>query len=110
MKEEKSQKIEKIIKNTLVFDNFPKPGIKFYDIFSVVSQPEILKDLIDIFAAKLANVQYDKIFMLQSRGFLLGVPLSLKVNKPCYPFRKKGKLPGDVITYKYSLEYGTDEI
>jgi adenine phosphoribosyltransferase len=66
--------------------------------------------LIEFFAAKLVNVEYDKIFMLESRGFLLGVPLSLRVNKPSYPCRKKGKLPGDVIAYTYDLEYGTDSI
>lgn len=41
--------------------------------------------------------------MLQSRGFLFAVPLSLKMNKSCYPLRKQGKLPGDVIAYKYDL-------
>lgn len=48
--------------------------------------------------------------MLESRGFLFAVPLSMKVNKPCFPFRKKGKLPGEVVGTKYSLEYGGDEI
>lgn len=63
-------------------------------MFSVVSQPALFNDVIDLFVAALDNVHYDKIFMLESRGFLLAVPLSLRVNKPCYPFRKKGKLPG----------------
>ena len=48
--------------------------------------------------------------MLESRGFLFAVPLSLKLNKPCYPFRKKGKLPGEVYTHTYDLEYGSDSI
>jgi adenine phosphoribosyltransferase len=48
--------------------------------------------------------------MLETRGFLFAIPLSLKLNKPCYPFRKKGKLPGEVVGSKYGLEYGTDEI
>jgi len=41
--------------------------------------------------------------MLETRGFLFGIPLSLKLNKPCYPFRKKGKLPGEVVGSKYGL-------
>lgn len=53
-------------------------------------------------------MQYDKIYMLESRGFLFAVPLSLQVNKPCYPIRKQGKLPGEVAGTKYSLEYGGD--
>lgn len=48
--------------------------------------------------------------MLESKGFLLGPPLSLRVNKPCYPIRKKGKLPGECFELSYGLQYGNDTI
>ena len=48
--------------------------------------------------------------MLESRGFLFGPLLSIRLNKPCYPLRKKGKLPGNVTSLKYDLEYGKDEL
>lgn len=69
-----------------------------------------MDQVLDIFQAHLGKVEFAKIFMLESRGFLFGVPLSLRMNKPCYPVRKKGKLPGLVSSFKYSLEYGFDEI
>lgn len=72
-------------------------------MFSILSQPAILNDVMDIFESELQNVDYSKIFMLESRGFIFATPLSLRVNKPCYPFRKKGKLPGELIRVEYKL-------
>lgn len=76
----------------------------------MIGNPELLSMITDIFAEHLATVEYDHIYMLESRGFLFGVPLSQKVNKPCRPFRKKGKLPGEVARQEYDLEYGSDVI
>lgn len=89
-----NQKIEEIKKAMVTYENFPKPGLNFIDVFSITSKPHLFTYVTDIFAEHLQKVQYDKIFMLESRGFFFGVPLSLKLNKPCYPIRKKGKLPG----------------
>jgi adenine phosphoribosyltransferase len=55
-------------------------------------------------------VEYNKLFMLESKGFLFGPALSLRVNKPCYPMRKQGKLPGECEQLAYTLEYGSDVI
>jgi adenine phosphoribosyltransferase len=66
--------------------------------------------VIDAFEKQLKNVQYDKLFMLESKGFLFGPSLSLRVGKSCYPIRKKGKLPGECVELSYGLEYGSDII
>ena len=84
--------------------------MKFFDIFPLVGDPTALESIINIFAERLKNVNYDHIYMLESRGFLFAVPLSLKVNKPVHPFRKKGKLPGPLGRIEYDLEYGSDII
>lgn len=69
-------------------------GVDFIDIFPIMSNPPILKLVIDTFAQKLATLEYDKIFMLESRGFLFAPALTLQTGKGCYPVRKAGKLPG----------------
>ena len=60
----------------------------------MVSDPEVYKLVLDCFVQRLKGVQFDKMFMLESKGFLFGPALSLQVGKGCYPMRKKGKLPG----------------
>ena len=77
-----------------------------------MSEPKVLSLVTEIFSERLEKekVDYNKIFMLESRGFLFAVPLSGKTGKPCFPFRKKGKLPGDCVSMGYGLEYGKDEI
>ena len=58
----------------------------------------------------MQGVNFDKLFMLESKGFLFGPALSLRVKKGCYPLRKKGKLPGKLESIDYKLEYGEDTI
>ena len=107
MESEVSQKIQAATKR---YQNFPKEGVEFIDIFPIVSEPEIFTLVIDIFAKQLTNIEFNKMFMLESKGFLFGPSLSLKVGKPCYPIRKKGKLPGECEALSYGLEYGQDTI
>lgn len=77
------------------YSNFPKEGVEFIDIFPIISQPEIFTLVIDAFQHRLKGETYNKMFMLESKGFLFGPSISLRVGKPCYPIRKKGKLPGE---------------
>ena len=100
---------EKIKQATKSYTDF-KPNVVFIDIFPIVSNPEIYTLVIDAFAERLKNVHYDKMFMLQSKGFLFGPALALKVGKGCYPIRKIGKLPGKCEKLSYKLEYGEDTI
>lgn len=102
--------IEKIEKTMKVIPNFPKPGISFKDITPIFADPEIFKLTIDEFANKIKDKKFDYVLGLESRGFLLGAPLALKLGLPFIPVRKKGKLPRATVTAKYALEYGTAEI
>lgn len=104
------QEVAKKIKDaTKTYSNFKK-NVDFIDIFPIMANPPIFKLVIDIFAQRLAAIDYDKIFMLESRGFLFGPTLSLQTGKGCYPIRKAGKLPGECEKLSYKLEYGEDTI
>ncbi|XP_076041224.1 adenine phosphoribosyltransferase [Oratosquilla oratoria] len=92
------------------YPDFPKKGVLFWDIFSLLHNPadfEVLIDvLLDVVKAKCPDV--DVIVGLESRGFLFGTPLALKLKKPFIPIRKKGKLPGEVKQVSFVKEYGED--
>ena len=98
-------RVEEIRAVTKIYEDFPKKGVNFLDIFPIVANTRALSLVTEIFIERLENqfVEYDKIFMLESRGFLFGVPLSQKTGKPCYPIRKKGKLPGECLGVGYGL-------
>jgi adenine phosphoribosyltransferase len=108
MKKVEDERVERIIKSSKIWVDWPKPNVSFFDVFPLLADPSILELVTELFAEHLQSVNYDRIYMLESRGFLFAVPLSLKVKKPCHPFRKKGKLPGPVARLQYDLEYGTD--
>ena len=91
--------------------NFPKPGILFKDITPVFENAEAFKKLIDDLA-KLATseFEFDKLALIESRGFILGSALALKLNKDFCLLRKPGKLPRPSLAETYDLEYGTDTL
>ena len=93
---------EKIKAATKTYSNFKK-DVDFIDIFPIMSNPPIFQLIIDIFTKRLSEVKCDKIFMLESRGFLFGPTLTLKTGIGSYPIRKAGKLPGEVEQLKYTL-------
>jgi len=101
------KRIEDTIK---VVPNFPKEGISFKDITPIFGNPLVLGLTIDELANKVKDQKFDYILGLESRGFLLGVPLALKLNIPFIPVRKKGKLPRATVSTSYALEYGSAEI
>lgn len=90
--------------------DFPKPGIIFRDITSVLKDPEGFHLAIEEMQAKLEGLEFDAIVGLESRGFIMGTPLAYNMNKPFVLVRKKGKLPRRTIGTSYALEYGTAEI
>lgn len=89
--------------------NFPKEGVDFIDITTVLQDPEAFKVCMDSFK-KLAEElgDFDIIIGSESRGFIFGAPLAYVMGKGFVPVRKKGKLPYDTIRVEYDLEYGTD--
>ena len=92
--------------------DFPKPGILFRDITTLLCDPQGLRYTIDILAEKCGNLemQVDYVVGMESRGFIFGAPLAYKLASGFVPVRKKGKLPAAVHRIDYQLEYGTDSL
>jgi len=103
MTSEESKELEKYITN---IQDFPKPGILFRDITSLIQHPKGFKLAIDLLKEKLLKEDFDAIVGLESRGFIFGAPLSYSLEKGLIIARKKGKLPREVVTEEYDLEYG----
>ena len=103
--------LEDRIKQAMVdVHDFPSPGIVFKDITPLFQDPALLNDLLDSMAEACKNERIDAIVGLESRGFLLAVPLSMKMNVPFIMVRKKGKLPRECHSISYDLEYGSSTI
>ena len=90
--------------------DFPKPGILFRDVTGILDNADGLRQAVDQLADRLEGVQFDAIASMESRGFLFGMPLANKLNRPFVPVRKPGKLPRETVFATYSLEYGTDRL
>lgn len=99
------------IKNKIrTIPHWPKEGIMFRDITTLLSDPEGFKETIDLLAERYKDKNIDKVVGIESRGFIFGAPLAYLLNCGFVPIRKPGKLPYDVESEEYSLEYGTDKI
>jgi len=90
--------------------DFPKPGILFYDIATLLAHPHAWKNCVDQLAEAVAPHKPDLLVGIESRGFLTAAPLALELGCGFIMVRKKGKLPGATVPYTYDLEYGTDTI
>ncbi len=97
-----------ILSHIKVIQDFPKPGISFYDIGSLMTQPAVWTQIIEAMAEKTRPYAPDIIMGIESRGFLVGFPVAQALGIPFGMIRKKGKLPGAVISLEYDLEYGSD--
>lgn len=90
--------------------DFPKKGIMFRDITTVLQDKDGFKLAVDSMAELVKDIDFDVIAGIESRGFVFGAALAYKLGKPLVTVRKKGKLPYKTISEEYSLEYGTAEI
>lgn len=90
--------------------DFPKPGIIFKDITPLLMNYSAFEHMLDILVEKYKNSNISKVCGIESRGFIIGAPLALRLKAGFVPIRKKGKLPYKTIEREYSLEYGTDTI
>lgn len=88
--------------------DFPKPGILFYDISTLLAHAGAWAATVDQLAAAVEPWKPTKLVGIESRGFLTAAPLALKLGMGFVMVRKKGKLPGPVVRHEYELEYGTD--
>ena len=102
-----SEKLDKAIREV---PNFPKQGINFKDITTLLLNPELSTEIVDAFIECLKGTKIDAIVGVESRGFLFGFLLANKMGIPFVPIRKVGKLPGETVKYKYDLEYGSAEV
>jgi adenine phosphoribosyltransferase len=90
--------------------DFPKPGILFRDITTLLNNPAGLRYSIDTLATKVRDWQPEYIVGMESRGFIFGAALAYKLGIGFIPVRKPGKLPADVHAVEYALEYGIDQL
>ena len=101
------QELRNLIRNV---PDFPKKGIGFKDITTLLKQGDAFRESVDAMAARFSSEDIDAIAGIEARGFIFGAALAYKWNKPLIPIRKPGKLPAEVLREEYALEYGTDAI
>ncbi|MFB6260427.1 MAG: adenine phosphoribosyltransferase [Thiohalorhabdaceae bacterium] len=90
--------------------DYPKPGIVFRDITTLLQDPAGFRDTVDLLVAPFARNQVDKVMGIEARGFILGGAVAHQLRAGFVPARKTGKLPWETVSQDYELEYGTDTI
>ena len=99
--------IKKLIRT---IPDYPKKGIMFRDITTLIKSPVGLQMVVTQLKEKYENGPFDAIAGIEARGFIIGAALAYALNKGFIPVRKKGKLPGATVSKDYELEYGTDTL
>jgi adenine phosphoribosyltransferase len=87
--------------------DFPKPGILFYDITTLLKDADAFRDVVDRMADQVKDAGIELVVGMESRGFIFSAPLAYKMGAGFVPVRKLGKLPAETIEVEYALEYGT---
>ena len=90
--------------------DFPKAGINFYDITTLLQDAEGLKNTIESLYGLVADEKIDTVIGVESRGFIFATPLAIKLNAGFVPVRKPNKLPAEKVSVSYDLEYGQDTL
>lgn len=93
-----------------VIPDFPQPGIRFKDITTLLKDGAVYQSSINRLKELVSHYRIDKIAGPEARGFVIGAPLAYALGVGFVPIRKSGKLPGEVITANYELEYGKDQL
>lgn len=101
---------QKLISTIRDVKDFPKPGIVFKDITPIMQDPELSNEIVAELYEMYKDEPIDLVAGLESRGFLFGYPLAMRLGVPFVLIRKKGKLPYDKISFDYDLEYGSATI
>jgi len=102
-----SNYLSSIIKDYI---DFPKKGIIFKDVLPILQKPDVFLELINKMSSSEIIINSDAIVAIDARGFIFGSAISLKIKKPMVLARKPGKLPGELISKNYSLEYGENSL
>ena len=92
------------------YKDFPKKGINFKDVLEILQEPEVFSELILKMSSSHILQRSEAIISIDARGFIFGSAIALKSSKPMIVARKPGKLPGEILTEKYNLEYGENSL
>ncbi len=90
--------------------DFPKPGILFYDITTLLKDPAAFKEAIDLLTEPYRDIKVDVVVGMESRGFIFSAPMAYQLDAGFVPVRKLGKLPAETVSVEYELEYGTNTL
>jgi adenine phosphoribosyltransferase len=90
--------------------DFPKPGILFYDITTLLKDPAAYRESIDLLTAPYRERKVDIVVGMESRGFIFSAPMAYQLRAGFVPVRKLGKLPAETVSVEYALEYGTNTL
>ena len=101
------KKLEDLIST---YKDFPKKGIYFKDVLEIIQSPEVFNELILRMSSSEILKKSEAIISIDARGFIFGAAIALQSSKPMIVARKPGKLPGEIITAKYDLEYGENSL
>ncbi len=105
-----TDKIAELKKSIRDVADFPKPGIIFKDITTLLKDSALLNDAIELMIDQVGHLKIDAIAAIESRGFIFGTAMALQMKKSLIPIRKPGKLPAKTVSEQYELEYGFDTI
>jgi adenine phosphoribosyltransferase len=103
-------RMHELAKSIRTVPDFPKKGIMFRDITTLLKDPHAFRTALEVFGDRYKNKGIQKVVCVESRGFIFGSALALELGAGFVPIRKKGKLPAETIREEYALEYGTDVI
>ena len=101
------ENLEKLIST---YENYPKAGVSFKDVIEIVQHPSTFRKLILKMAQSKILKEAEAIISIDARGFIFGSAISIQSSKPMIVARKPGKLPGELVTKKYTLEYGENSL
>ena len=101
------KKLEELI---TTYKDFPKKGINFKDVLEIIQEPEVFTELILKMSSSDILKKSEAIISIDARGFIFGSAIALQSSKPMIVARKPGKLPGELVTGKYNLEYGENSL
>ena len=92
------------------YKDYPKKGVDFKDVLGIIQEPMVFKELIFKMSSSQILKKSEAIISIDARGFIFGSAIALQSSKPMIVARKPGKLPGDLVTEKYNLEYGENSL
>lgn len=102
--------MEELKKKIREVPDFPKPGILFYDVTTLLKDAEGLRKVLEILSERYHNAGIDQVLGIESRGFIFAPALAANIGAGFVPVRKPGKLPAEKLSHSYDLEYGSDTL